>query len=357
MLWPASFWTRSTRVWCPCTRQETHGPFFALSTPLLTSTRAPLSFQVSFAAKTEYEYVNNYKVLQQAFDKLRIDKYVEVQKLVKGRPLDNIEFMQWFKSYWDSRAALAPVQDYDPVARRGTNPANAALATRQQAQQGAATAAAGPVKRESGGAPAAPTSKPLGNRNAGNANAGPAERKPEQGAGSKQGTPRGGGGSARPSGTGAKAAGRVEDASSEALERQLAEARLVAERLEQERDFYFSKLRDVEILCQVLEPKNIPVLKRVEAILYASDEKESQAVLAQAQAEFLGVEPGKGLGLQQGTSLTSPVDRDVDMADAPAFGGSGGVLDLQAADTNLLPITVDAQGPAVPDEISPLARG
>lgn len=42
---------------------------------------------------------------------------VDVNKLVKGRPLDNMEFMQWFKAYWDSCLGSQHL-NYDPAGRR-----------------------------------------------------------------------------------------------------------------------------------------------------------------------------------------------------------------------------------------------
>ncbi|GJY79599.1 microtubule-associated protein RP/EB family member 1C-like protein [Tanacetum coccineum] len=45
--------------------------------------------KVNFDAKTKYDMIQNYK-------------HIEVTNLVKGKPLDNLEFMQWMKRYCDS---------------------------------------------------------------------------------------------------------------------------------------------------------------------------------------------------------------------------------------------------------------
>ena len=45
---------------------------------------------------------------------------IDVNKLIKARPLDNIEFMQWFKKYFEDRTG-GEVLDYDPSGRRANS--------------------------------------------------------------------------------------------------------------------------------------------------------------------------------------------------------------------------------------------
>jgi len=52
---------------------------------------------------------------------------------------------------------------------------------------------------------------------------------------------------------------------------QIQDLNLAVEGLEKERDFYFSKLRDVEVLCQEHETEDLPVVKQILDILYATE--------------------------------------------------------------------------------------
>uniref|UniRef100_A0A672KN23 Microtubule-associated protein, RP/EB family, member 3a n=1 Tax=Sinocyclocheilus grahami TaxID=75366 RepID=A0A672KN23_SINGR len=55
------------------------------------------------------------------------------------------------------------------------------------------------------------------------------------------------------------------------LNQQLMELKLTVDGLEKERDFYFSKLRDIELICQEHETENHPIISRIIDILYATE--------------------------------------------------------------------------------------
>lgn len=75
----------------------------------------PMS-KVNWEAKSDYEFINNYKLLQKAFSKHRIQRHVDVDKLIRAKYQDNLEFCQWLKAFYDQSGAVR--EDYDPNAVR-----------------------------------------------------------------------------------------------------------------------------------------------------------------------------------------------------------------------------------------------
>lgn len=65
--------------------------------------------KVNWSAKHEYEFINNFKILQQGFTKSNIKKNIEIEKLVKGKCQDNLEFLQWMKKFFDSNYSGVPI--------------------------------------------------------------------------------------------------------------------------------------------------------------------------------------------------------------------------------------------------------
>lgn len=207
--------------------------------------------KVNFDAKTEYDMIQNYKVLQDVFNKLKIEKHIEVNKLVKGRPLDNLEFLQWLKRYCDSVNGGIMNENYNPVERR----------------------CKGGKERSSRGSQK--ISKSLQTNNLHNAGSGDIGHNKISG-------PRQ-----------AKIYGANPAQEVQALSKEITDLKLSVDLLEKERDFYFAKLRDIEILCQTPELENLPMAVAIKKILYAADAKES--ALAEAQ-EYLSqaLEAGEG---------------------------------------------------------------
>lgn len=75
--------------------------------------------RVKFNATAEYEFSTNFKVLQSCFTRHKIEKTVYVEKLVRCRFQDNLEFLQWIKRFW---AQNKDESEYDAEARRKNRP-------------------------------------------------------------------------------------------------------------------------------------------------------------------------------------------------------------------------------------------
>jgi len=199
--------------------------------------------KVKFNTKLEHEYINNFKVLQNSFKSVNVDKIIPVDKLVKGRFQDNFEFIQWFKKFFDANYGG---QEYDALAMRGGEQVGGA-------KQGGSAAKPG--------AGARPAMSSMPKRSAG----APSSRAPPS-TGASRPAPRATNGTG---GGGAQAQAQIED-----LNNQMMEMKLTVEGLEKERDFYFGKLRDVEVMCQ--ENEGVEggdlIRKKILDILYQTEE-------------------------------------------------------------------------------------
>ncbi|XP_041661224.1 microtubule-associated protein RP/EB family member 3-like isoform X2 [Cheilinus undulatus] len=180
--------------------------------------------KVKFNSKLEHEYIQNFKVLQAAFKRMNVDKIIPVERLVKGKFQDNFEFLQWFKKFFD---ANYDGKEYDP------------LMIRQGMEGTPPPPNQGPMRTS----PTAPKTVPAPQRQINVA--------------------------ARRSAPVSRNGG---DAELIELNQQLLDMRLTVEGLEKERDFYFGKLRDIELICQEHEQDNNPTLVKIMDTLYATEE-------------------------------------------------------------------------------------
>ncbi|XP_023344107.1 microtubule-associated protein RP/EB family member 1 isoform X2 [Eurytemora carolleeae] len=167
--------------------------------------------KVKFSTKLEHEYIQNFKLLQAVFNKLNVEKIIPVDRLVKGRFQDNFEFLQWFKKFFD---ANYDGRHYEAYAQRG------------------GILVGGEDRKGDGW-----INKPLRS----------SSRSASSSHSSLRGTPLHGVKTTRH---------MMQRAYSDAgpnlhirhLTQQILDLRLTVEGLERERDFYFGKLRDIEVV-------------------------------------------------------------------------------------------------------------
>ncbi len=262
--------------------------------------------KVNWNAKQSFEFVGNYKLLQTAFTKLKIDRHVDVDRLISGRAMDNLEFMQWFKRFYElaNGGSLNCPAGYDP------------LEVRSRGKGGKEFKASSVIKRtgsapdvsgasESRGASAAdkkPDELPkLPRRGSASAvgekdsdekkekavrvpkdaaakEAARTKTKPA-GAAIRKEAPGSPGAAARLSSSAALVANKALLAEVQSLKAENETIRGEMVGLEKERDFYFDKLRDIEILLQDLEeegglkePSTADVSAKIFKILYQTAE-------------------------------------------------------------------------------------
>eukprot|EP00392_Amoebophrya_sp_AT5.2_P004863 g4872.t1 len=215
--------------------------------------------RVNWMAKVDHEHIPNYKILQAAFSKLGVDRNIDVDKLIKGKYQDNLEFLQWMKCYFEHShpshsyggGGLGEDGGYNPLPAREGKPLY------EWARPGGLGSGGG---GGGGGtsASASTTSSATQNRRA-------------------DGTVGGGRGGSE-----------VEAA----LREEIRNMQVTVDGLETERDYYFHKLREIEILSQTLDPTDdasgaaiaemdVPKLVcEVQRILYKEDHSAEEGAAA-----------------------------------------------------------------------------
>ncbi|KAG7301504.1 hypothetical protein JYU34_014471 [Plutella xylostella] len=196
--------------------------------------------RIKFKTNLEHEYIQNFKILQAGFKKMAVDKIVPIDKLVKGRFQDNFEFLQWFKKFFDANYGGT---EYDAVAAREGLPMGHGGAA---APRGHARVAPPPQR--------APPAKLAARPQTRKANTTAVRSPPANISKLNQS---------------AKGDSKLLDE----LNHQVNELKATVDGLEKERDFYFGKLRDIEVICQEMEEQqNGPIIQKILDILYATED-------------------------------------------------------------------------------------
>jgi len=234
--------------------------------------------KVNWSATKDFEFIANYKILQTCFAKLSITRGVDVNRLIQGRYQDNLEFMQWYKRFFETTTA-GGIAEYDPISQRVKGKGGSAY----NDQYGRAGGSSGPRPP---GAVSSSSANPTPRTKIGN-NSSIKKPKPLPGSTATPRTTKAAAASAPPKppaidkGLGANhsepdAAVLAELNDLKAINEEMKQARtensIELDRVEKERDFYFEKLRDIEMMLQDLEDngEGTELTSNIFKILYAT---------------------------------------------------------------------------------------
>ncbi|KAH8234979.1 hypothetical protein KR032_007004 [Drosophila birchii] len=75
--------------------------------------------RVKCLANQEYEFLANFRLVQNAFDEVMVVTQIPMAELVKRRLSDNLEFGCWFRRLYERNYKKLVRHGYDPLAARG----------------------------------------------------------------------------------------------------------------------------------------------------------------------------------------------------------------------------------------------
>ncbi|XP_055915787.1 microtubule-associated protein RP/EB family member 1 isoform X4 [Eupeodes corollae] len=217
--------------------------------------------RVKFRTNLEHEYIQNFKILQASFKKMVVDKIIPIDKLIKGRFQDNFEFLQWFKKFFD---ANYDGRDYDASGARDGAPMGFGSGSAPKNNLGASSNPTPSFRKPMAAPSSQGSSRPAATRPI----VSKVQARPPVSSSRVISQPTSYGASKKA----AEPVNQVSNQQIEELSNQMMDLRLNMEGLEKERDFYFSKLRDIEILCQDAdEGEPHPLVQKILDILYATE--------------------------------------------------------------------------------------
>ncbi|XP_014489179.1 PREDICTED: microtubule-associated protein RP/EB family member 1 isoform X2 [Dinoponera quadriceps] len=203
--------------------------------------------RVKFKTNLEHEYIQNFKILQGGFKKMNVDKVIPVDKLIKGRFQDNFEFLQWFKKFFD---ANYDGREYEAYEARGCIPLGSGVDGTHNLSNPQLV-------------PLPPQSKQpqIQQKHIQQRNSVPRQQQVNKAQPYR----------APPKNT--AVGSRGDTGKIEELSAQLVELKMSVEGLEKERDFYFGKLRDIEVMCQDCDNGDPPpIVQKILEVLYATED-------------------------------------------------------------------------------------
>uniref|UniRef100_A0A0N5BUI4 EB1 C-terminal domain-containing protein n=1 Tax=Strongyloides papillosus TaxID=174720 RepID=A0A0N5BUI4_STREA len=92
----SSLQTNLTKIEEMCT-----GAAYAQLTDMCFRGKIPLK-RIKWNSKHDIDWISNWKIIQTAWKNIGIDKPIPVDSLLKGKFQDNFEFLQWFKKFFDA---------------------------------------------------------------------------------------------------------------------------------------------------------------------------------------------------------------------------------------------------------------